>query len=83
MGRAVQSMRDHGGVAFGYLGCREQVVPFYASCGWTRIAARERSIGWDGEPDVEEPGQPILVRPITASLELWPDGDIDLRGRAW
>lgn len=37
MGRARRSMRDHGGVAFGYRGCREQVVPFYASCGWTRI----------------------------------------------
>nr|WP_246465323.1 GNAT family N-acetyltransferase [Ruania alkalisoli] len=25
---AARSMRDHGGVSFGYLGCREQVVPF-------------------------------------------------------
>lgn len=83
MTRAARTMRDHGGIAFGYLGCRERVVPFYESCGWTRIVARERSIGRDGEPVVDEPGQPILIRPITTSLESWPKGDIDLRGRAW
>lgn len=83
MGRAARSMSDHGGVALGYLGCREQVVPFYGSCGWTRVAARERSIGRDGEPHVDEPGQPLLIRPIAASLELWPGGDIDLHERAW
>lgn len=75
-------MRDRGHLAFGYRGCREQAVPFYASCDWTRIFAREKSIGRDGEPVVDEPGPPILIRPI-APLEPWPEGDIDLRGRAW
>jgi len=83
MDRAEQSMRDHNGLAYGYLGWREQVVPFYVSCGWVRIIARERSIGRAGEPVVVEPGSPILIRPITASAELWSEGDIDLRGRAW
>lgn len=82
MGWAAQSMRDRGRVAFGYLGCREHVVPFYESCGWKRIRARERSVGRDGGPVVDEPGPPILILPI-ALLELWPEGDIDLRGRAW
>lgn len=31
MGWAAQSMIDHGGIGFGYLGCREPVVGFYAS----------------------------------------------------
>ena len=44
MGQAARSMRDRGGVAFGYLGCREDVAPFYAACGWGRIHAGERSI---------------------------------------
>ena len=82
MSWAAQSMRDRGRVAFGYLGCREQVVPFYESCGETRISARERSAGCEGEPAVQEPGPPILVLPV-APLEMWPTGDIDLRGRAW
>lgn len=82
MSWAAQSMRDGGRVAFGYLGCRDQVVPFYASCGWKKIRARERSVGCDGEPVEQEPGPPILVLPI-APFEMWPDGDIDLRGRAW
>ena len=82
MSWAAQSMRDRGRVAFGYLGCREPVVPFYESCGWTRIRARERSVGCEGEPVVQEPGPPILVLPV-APLEMWPEGDINLRGRAW
>ena len=82
MSRAAQSMRDRGRVAFGYLGCREHVVPFYESCGWKRIRALERSVGRHGNPVVQEPGPPILVLPI-APFAMWPDGDIDLRGRAW
>lgn len=83
MGRTVRSMRDHGGIAFGYLGCREDVVPFYTSCGWTRIFAGERSIGRAGEPVADPPGPPILILPVAAPLESWPTGDIDLGGRAW
>ena len=79
---AERSMRECDHLAFGYLGCREQVAPFYASCGWHRIYAREKSIGRDGESVVDEPGPPILILPI-APLELWPEGDIDLHGRAW
>ena len=83
MGRTARSMRDHGGIGFGYLGCREQVVPFYVSSDWSRIAACERSIGRESEPAVGEPGQPLLILPISARLESWPHGDIDLCGRAW
>lgn len=37
MGWAEQSMRGRRHLAFGYLGCREQAVPFYASCNLHRI----------------------------------------------
>lgn len=80
---AVQSMTTRGGIEFGYLGCREEVVPFYTSCGWTRITARETWIDRNGGSVVEEPGSPIMVRPLSASAREWPDGDINLRGRAW
>lgn len=76
------SPRDRDRVEFGYLGCRQQVVPFYEPCGWKRIRAREGSVGRDSEPVVQEPAPPILILPV-APLEIWPDGDIDLRGRAW
>lgn len=82
MGWAERSMRNCGHFAFGYLGCREHVVPFYVSCGWHRIRAREKSVGRNGESVVTEPGPPILLLPILP-LDLWPEGDIDLRGRAW
>lgn len=65
------------------VGCREEVVPFYVSCGWSRIVAREASIGRTGERVVDEPGSPIMVRAVSGSSRVWPDGDIDLRGPAW
>ncbi|NQD41587.1 GNAT family N-acetyltransferase [Glutamicibacter halophytocola] len=83
MTRAAQLMLDAGGIDFGYLGCREEVVPFYKSCGWSRVMAAERSIGRDGLAAEDPPGQPLLVLPIASEISAWPAGTIDLRGRAW
>ena len=80
---AAQSMLDAGGIDFGYLGCREEVVQFYRSCGWSRVTAAERSIGRDGLAVDDPPGQPLLVLPVASELSAWPAGTIDLRGRAW
>ncbi|WP_224763650.1 GNAT family N-acetyltransferase [Salinibacterium sp. ZJ70] len=82
MSAAVASMRDAGGIQFGYLGCRDAVLPFYQSCGWTRVAAVERSLDREGRPSTDPAGQPLLVFPLGPSSE-WPEGAIDLRGRAW
>lgn len=86
MRHAARSMHDRRGIAFGYLGCREDredIVPFYRVCGWVRIHAGERSLGRTGEPVVAPPGDPILILPIEAPLTAWPRGDIELHGRAW
>lgn len=80
---AAETMADVGGIDFGYLGCREEVVPFYESCGWHRISVPERSIGLDGAPVADPPGQPLLILPIGRKLAEWPAGGVDLRGRAW
>ncbi|WP_460799200.1 GNAT family N-acetyltransferase [Microbacterium sp. GXF0217] len=80
---AARSMQDAGGIAYGYLGCREEVASFYRSCGWQRIVVAERSIARDGSPVVDEPGQPVLVLPIEHDMASWPAGAVDLRGRAW
>lgn len=82
MARAAESMAEDGRIDFGYLGCREEVVPFYVSCGWQRIAATEHSLSRAGTPVTVEPGPPLLVLPV-ADDRLWPTGSIDLRGRAW
>lgn len=83
MGAAAESMKVANGVAFGYLGCREEVVSFYASCGWTRISAAERSIDTSGRPREDPPGQPLLILPVEDEVADWPVGAVDLRGRAW
>lgn len=83
MDSAAKSMKAADGIAFGYLGCREEVVSFYASCGWTRISAPERSIDRSGRPSEDPPGQPLLILPIGDEIAAWPVGVVDLRGRAW
>jgi len=83
MASAAQLMKTARGIAFGYLGCREEVVSFYTSCGWTRISAAERSIDRSGRPSQDPPGQPLLILPVEVEVAAWPGGSVDLRGRAW
>lgn len=83
MTRAATSMTDAGDIGFGYLGCREEVVPFYESCGWRSISAGERSLDRRGEPVEQIAGPPILILPLDPARADWPSGSIDLRGRAW
>ena len=83
MNRTASTVVDAGGIGFGYLGCREEVVSFYTACGWTRISAAERSVSRDGQSVYDPPGQPLLILPVAHRLASWPDGEVDLRGRAW
>lgn len=75
---------DLGRIEFGYLGCREEVAPFYASCGWTRLVVRERFVDrLTGEARVQGPGPPIFIRGVGLPVEAWPDDDVDLCGPPW
>lgn len=80
---AAASMTDAGGIEFGYLGCREEVVSFYESCGWRRISAVEHSIDRTGQPTTQPSGPPILTLALGPTPRMWPAGTIELRGRAW
>lgn len=81
---AARAARERAAADVAYLGCREQVVPFYRACGWTRVRARERSLSrFDGAPQVQEPGPPILLHEARQPVTAWPTGDVDLRGRPW
>ncbi|NYF14361.1 aminoglycoside 2'-N-acetyltransferase I [Pseudoclavibacter sp. JAI123] len=44
MSTAQGAMRANPALEFGYLGCREEVVPFYERTGWRRIHVAERSV---------------------------------------
>lgn len=83
MHAAGRSMLDVVGIHFGYLGCREEVVPFYRACGWHRISVAECSVSRDGSVIEDPAGQPLLILPVESALDDWPLGMIDLRGRAW
>lgn len=82
MAGAAATMRDAGDVEFGYLGCREEVVPFYLSCGWRRVRAAERYVDRvTGTTREDPPGAPLLVLPL--GDRAWPSGPVDLRGAPW
>ncbi|MXS73245.1 GNAT family N-acetyltransferase [Microbacterium sp. CSI-V] len=83
LGDCAVSMKGAGDIDFGFLGCRESVVPFYRACGWHRISAPERSVARDGSTVVVEPGPPLLILPLRTPADAWPPGTADLRGRAW
>lgn len=82
--RARDAMRDAPSVDFGYLGCREEVVGFYVASGWVRIRVDEHSVPRAQHVSRLHPaGPPILIRSASRPVEEWPDGSVDLRGRAW
>ncbi|WP_129661272.1 GNAT family N-acetyltransferase [Rothia halotolerans] len=79
-----QTMREAPQVEYGYLGCGESVVPFYEAAGWHRIAAAERSLSRaTGRPRYVAAGAPIMILPVSRSLDQWPRGVVDLHGTPW
>ncbi len=100
MSLARGAMRATPDLEYGYLGCREDVVPFYERTGWHRIRVVERSTPRSLPPEtmmppetvmraeasveaVVEAGSPVLISPIRQSVDSWPPGVVDLRGRPW
>lgn len=78
------AMRADPRIAFGYLGCRSEVVPFYESAGWQRIHVTERCTSRIDQTTVlTETAAPLLVHPVHAQAADWPPGDVDLRGTPW
>lgn len=51
---------------------------FYSSCGWVRIAARERFLDCRGTPKEAEPGEPRVIMPFDAERANWLRGAIEL-----
>ncbi len=88
VGRAVVAALQEAGRAaaptpFGLLGCREEVVAFYQSCGFRRTDQVVRDVSpRDGMTVVESNG-PTMICAGTEPLAAWPDGVIDLRGLPW
>jgi len=82
MRRAQEAMWEDERIQFGYLGCREGVIPFYESAGWQRVRAVERHTSMqDPRSTVVSSDGPLLVFPIRG--RDWPAGEIDLRGTPW
>lgn len=84
MRQAQQVMRDEARVGFGFLGCRQEVVPFYESVGWTHVHATEQCVSrLDQTSVIVSVGGPNLICSAMREASEWPQGDIDLRGTPW
>lgn len=84
MAAAQQAHRTAAPADYGYLGCREEIVPFYLSCGYTRIHATERCLSrLDQVAVVESTDAPLLICSATKETSAWPSGVIDLGGTPW
>lgn len=82
--RCTRVAMETAGADFGYLGCREEIAPFYDSCGWRRIRAQERCFSrLDGTTIIESVDSPILICSAGKTTASWPAGPIDLRGTPW
>lgn len=84
LSRLQEANRTLAPVDFGYLGCREEVVPFYESCNYTRITATERYVSDDDQTTlIEHTGSPIMICSGMKGVDDWPVGLIDLCGTPW
>jgi aminoglycoside 2'-N-acetyltransferase I len=84
MATAETAMRNDSRILFGFLGCREEVVPFYEATGWHRIHTVERSTDRTNHTNtVTSTDSPILIYPVHAHVNEWPQGQINLLGTQW
>ena len=69
-------------VDFSYLGCREEVVPFYEACGFHRFDRLERSVNRLTN-QLQEDLSLIMIATGQKDWQNFPSGPIDLRGKPW
>lgn len=79
----VESMRSENNLDFGYLGCRKEIVDFYKTCGWQSMFSSEIYIDHSGKTRMAGMGEPLLIYGVSKSVDEWPKGIINIRGRAW
>jgi aminoglycoside 2'-N-acetyltransferase I len=68
---------------FGFLGCREEVVPFYESCGYVRIHSLVLDVSPRDAMTLARSHGPTMICGGVRSVDDWPEGAIDLRGLPW
>jgi aminoglycoside 2'-N-acetyltransferase I len=68
---------------FGFLGCREEVVPFYEACGYKRVHQLTMDISPQDAMTVLKSHGPTMICAGTKPVSRWPEGIINLRGLPW
>ena len=77
--RATDFMRDELDVEFGFLFCRDPLVPFYERHGWRLIKAPVTVEQGDGPPLV----MPINAMVLPFGARAWPEGAVSLESLPW
>lgn len=70
------------GVDFSYLGCRDEVLSFYLSCGFKQLKWLETRTNSEGQLVNEVCSNSLISDGFKKVAEI-PEGDINLNGRAW
>lgn len=84
LSRLQEANRTLAPVDYGYLGCREEVIPFYERSHYIRITATERYVSDDDQTTViEHTGSPIMICSGMKAVNEWPTGIIDICGTPW
>lgn len=78
-----EAVRGYAPADFGFLGCREEVVPFYESCGHARIHSLVLDVSPRDAITLVRSHGPTVICAGTRSVDDWPEGAIDLRGLPW
>lgn len=83
LSECVESMKNNDNLSFGYLGCSKEMVAFYEACEWQSIFSPEVYRDQRGNMRTAGVDEPLLIYGVNKSADEWPQGTIDIRGRAW
>ncbi|HEL2109786.1 TPA: GNAT family N-acetyltransferase [Streptococcus suis] len=83
MSRLLEENTQTLAVDFSYLGCREEVVPYYEACGFYRINRMETHVDRLTGKEHRQVSTTIMIASAKKDKKEFPEGDIDLKGRAW
>jgi aminoglycoside 2'-N-acetyltransferase I len=79
MGRACSFLREEMGVEFGFLFCRDPLVPFYEKLGWQLLRAPVMVEQGDEGPR----RMPLNAMVLPFGGRAWPEGEVSLDSLPW
>lgn len=71
-------MKSKNNLSFGNLGCREEVVDFYKTCGCQSLFSSEIYIDQSGKTSLSGMDELLLIYGVNKSVDEWPKGVFEI-----